>query len=118
VQAVGDGSLWGSAGDSVLRIDPDSGSVQATIPIARAQTVAFDGSTVWVLVSPRSSDPVLFEPIAGTASVVRIDPATDRVLGEPVTLEDLQPIAMAADDQGAWVADYYDGILSRVEVAG
>ena len=118
VQAVGDGSLWGSTGDSVLRIDPDSGSVQATIPMPRAQTVAFDGSTVWVLVSPRSSDPELFYPIAGTASVVRIDPATDRVLGEPVALEDLQPIAMATDDQGAWVADYYDGILSRVEVGG
>jgi glutamine cyclotransferase len=118
VQAVGDGSLWGSTGDSVLRIDPDSGSVQATIPIPRAQTVAFDGSKVWVLVSPRSSDPELFYPIAGTAGVVRIDPATDRVLGEPVALEDLQPIAMAADDRGAWVADYYDGILSRIAVAG
>jgi hypothetical protein len=40
------------------------------------------------------------------------------VLGDPVALEDLQPIAMAADDQGAWVADYYDGILSRIAVAG
>jgi len=118
VQAVGDGSLWGATGDSVLRIDPDSGSVPATIPISRAQNVGFDGSTLWVLVSPRSSDPDLFYPIEGTAAVVRIDPSTDRVFGEPVALDDLQPIAMVADDQGAWVADYDEGILSRIEVAG
>jgi hypothetical protein len=43
--------------------------------------------------------------------------ATDQVLGEPVALEDLQPVAEAADDQGAWVADYSDGILSRIAVA-
>jgi len=114
VQAVGDGSLWGATGDSVLRIDPDSGAVQATIPIARAQDVVVDGSTVWVLVSPRSSDPTLFYPIAGTAGVVRIDPTTDRVIGVSVALDDLQPIALAADDQGVWVADYDDGILSRI----
>jgi sugar lactone lactonase YvrE len=113
-QAIGDGSLWGATGDSVLRIDPESGTIQATIPIARAQSVALDGSTAWVLVSPRSSDPELFEPIAGTAAVAGIDPVTDRVIGEPVALQDLQPIALAADDRGAWVADYYDGFLSRI----
>ena len=117
VQAVGDGSLWSATGDSVLRIDPASGSVRARIPIPRAQTVGFDGSTVWVLVSPRSSDPELFYPIEGTAAVLRIDPSTDRVFGEPVALDDLQPIAMVADDQGVWVADYDKGILSRIEVA-
>jgi hypothetical protein len=113
-QAVGDGSLWGATGDSVIRIDPDSGAILATIPIARAQSVTFDGSTAWVLVSPRSSDPMLFEPIAGTAAVARIDAATDQVIGEPVPLEDLQPLALVTDDRGAWVADYYDGFLSRI----
>ena len=115
VQAVDDGSLWGVTSDAVLRMDPTSGAVQATIPIPRAQDVAFDGSTVWVLASPRSSDPELFEPIAGTAAVVRIDPATDRQIGDPVSLDDLQPIALMADDGVAWVIDYYDGFLSRIE---
>ena len=104
--------------DEVLRIDPESGDVLATIPIARAQQVAFGGSTVWVLASPRSSDPELFEPIAGTAAVVRIDPATDRQIGDPVKLEDLQPLALAAGEPGGWVVDYYDGFLSRIEPAG
>jgi Glutamine cyclotransferase len=115
VQAAGGGSLWGVSGDAVLRIDPESGDVLATIPIARAQQVAFDGSALWVLASPRSSDPDLFEPIAGTAAVVRIDPATDRPIGDPVMLEDLQPLALAAGERDAWVVDYYDGFLSRIE---
>jgi virginiamycin B lyase len=114
VQAAGGGSLWGVSGDAVLRIDPESGDVLATIPIARAQDVVVDESTVWVLVSPRSSDPTLFYPIAGTAGVVRIDPTTDRVIGESVSLDDLQPIALAEGEGGVWVADYYDGILSRI----
>jgi len=57
---------------------------------------------------------MLFEPIAGTAAVARIDAATDQVIGEPVPLEDLQPLALVTDDRGAWVADYYDGFLSRI----
>jgi sugar lactone lactonase YvrE len=118
VQAAGGGWLWGVGEGRVLRIDPASGDVRATIPIARAQQVAFEGSTVWVLVSPRSSDPELFEPIEGTAAVVRIDPATDRQNGDPVMLDDLQPIALTADERGSWVADYYDGFLSRIEPTG
>ncbi len=114
VQAVGDGALWVATGDEVVRMDPDSGDAQARIPIPRAQDVVVEGSTVWVLASPRSSDPTLFEPIAGTAAVVRIDAGTNAVIGEPVPLDDLQPIALTADEQGAWVADYYDGFLSRI----
>lgn len=45
---------------------------------------------MWVLVSPRSSDPELFYPIAGIAAVLRVDPATNRVIGDPVALDDLQ----------------------------
>jgi len=114
VQAVGDGSLWGVTGDSVLRIRPDSGTVEATIPVPRAQEVAVFGSSVWVLAGPRSSDPMLFEPIAGTARVSRIDPTTDRVVDEPAALQDLQPIALTVDELGAWVVDYYDGNLSLI----
>jgi sugar lactone lactonase YvrE len=118
VQAAGDGSLWAATGDAVLRIDPKSGDVLATIPVPRAQGVTVEGSTVWVLASPRSSDPTLFEPIAGTAAVTRIDANTDEVIGEPVALDDLQPLALTADERGAWVADYYDGFLSRIEPVG
>jgi sugar lactone lactonase YvrE len=114
VQAVGDGALWGASGDSVLRIDPEAGDIEAKIDVPRAQDVALDGSTVWVLASPRSSDATLFEPIAGTASVSRIDASTDRTIGDPLALDDLQPIAFSTDERGAWVVDYYDGFLSLI----
>jgi hypothetical protein len=69
------------------------------------------------LASPRSSDPELFEPIAGTAAVDRIDAETDRNIGDLVALDDLQPLALTADEQRAWVVDYSDGFLSRIEPA-
>jgi len=114
VQAVADGSLWGVASDAVLRIDPVSGRIQATIHIPRAEMVAAAGSTVWVLVSPRSSDPALFYPIKGTAALERVDPTTNHVTGKSLPIDDLQPIALAAGNQTAWVADYISGTLSRV----
>jgi hypothetical protein len=71
---------------------------------------------VWVLVSPRSSNPTLFEPIKGTAAVKRIDPTTNQAIGKPLPLNDEQPIALAAGDGEAWVGDYVGGSLSRVAV--
>jgi hypothetical protein len=47
---------------AAVRIDPGAGDAQAATPVDRAQDVAVDGSEVWVLVSPRLSDPTLFEP--------------------------------------------------------
>src|SRR5262245_61574132 len=116
VKAAGDGSLWSASGDDVVRIDPGSGEVQATIPVERAQDVALDGSDAWVLVSPRSSDPTLFMAIAGTAAVRLVDPATNEVVGDPVALDDLQPIGIAAGEGGAWVVDYDAGILTRIVI--
>jgi streptogramin lyase len=117
VQASGDASLWGVGNDSVVRFDPDSGRVQATISIPRAAAVSVDGTTVWVLVSPRSSDPVLFYPIKGTAAVQRIDPATNTVVGEPLRLDDLQPLGLSGNDRTTvWVADFASGTLTRVGV--
>ena len=114
VMASGDGSLWAVGGDSVFRLDPVTGATQATIPLERASQVALDGSTVWVVVMPRSSDPELFLPISGTAAVTRIDTATNAIVGEPLSLDDLQPLALAARDARAWVGDFDGGTLTRV----
>jgi hypothetical protein len=116
VQASGDGSLWGVGDDSVVRVDPESGTIQATISIPRAIGVSVEGATVWVLVAPRSSHPTLFYPVKGTAAVQRIDSATNRTIGEPLLLDDLQPIALSAEDHGVWVADYDSGGLTEIAV--
>lgn len=110
----GIGSLWGVGNDAVLRVDPGSGEITATIPAPRAVAVSADASTVWVLVEARSSDPVLFEPIPGTAAVARIDPASNEVIGEPLRLAGLQVIALSGDAGDVWVADYDSGTLTRI----
>jgi hypothetical protein len=114
VQSSGDGSLWAVGDDSIVRLDPASGTIQATIPMDRASSVLVDGTTVWVVVMPRSSDPELFYPIPGTAAVARIDPATNRAIGEPLPLDDLQPLALTAGSAQAWVGDFYGGAITRV----
>jgi DNA-binding beta-propeller fold protein YncE len=114
LRASGAGSLWGVGNDAVLRVDPGSGEITATIPAPRAVAVSVDGSTVWVLVEARSSDPVLFEPIPGTAAVARIDPATNEVIGEPLRLAGLQLIALSGDAGDVWVADYDSGTLTKI----
>jgi hypothetical protein len=114
IQASGEGSLWGIGGDAVVRVDPGTGEVQATIPVPRAVAVSVERSTVWVLIEPRSSDPELFEPIPGTAGVAKIDPDGGEVIGPPVRLDARQPIALAGGVRDVWVADYDSGTLTRI----
>jgi hypothetical protein len=114
VQSSGDGSLWAVGDDSIVRLDPASGGIQATIPMERAASVFVDGTTVWVLVMARSSDPDLFYPIAGTAAVARIDTATNQVVGEPLLVDDLQPLALTAGSAQAWIGDFSGGVITRV----
>jgi streptogramin lyase len=116
VESSGDGSLWGVDDDSVIRFDPDAGTIEATVAIPRAAAVSVEGGTVWVLVFPRSSDPALFYPVRGTAAVERIDPATNELIGEPLPLDDLQPIGISADGDRLWVADFDSGSLTRIAI--
>jgi DNA-binding beta-propeller fold protein YncE len=116
VESSGDGSLWGVDDDSVIRFDPDAGTIEATVAIPRAAAVSMEGGTVWVLVFPRSSDPALFYPVRGTAAVERIDPATNELVGEPLPLDDLQPIGISADGDRLWVADFNSGSLTRIVI--
>jgi hypothetical protein len=114
VQSSGDGSLWAVGDDSIVRLDPASGRIQATIPMERASSVFVDGTTAWVIVMPRSSDPELFYPIPGTAALARIDTSTNRAIGDPLPLDDLQPLALTAGSAQAWVGDFYGGAITRV----
>jgi hypothetical protein len=116
VEAATDGSLWAVGDDSVVRLDPESGATQAVIAVERATRVATDGTTVWVLSMPRSSDPSLFYPIAGTAAVTRIDATTDQIVGGSLRLDDLQPLSLTAREGAAWVGDYDSGTVTRIAV--
>jgi YVTN family beta-propeller protein len=75
----------------------DRGRFAAIIPLAGASSMAVAGGKVWVL--------------GASGTVVRIDPATNRVVGEPLRVPaDAETIAVA---QGAlWVAGVAPGDLA------
>ncbi len=111
--SVADGSLWAALDDQVVRADPETGQPIETFSIPRAVAVAASEGLVWVLALPESSSPTLFYPIKGTAALWEIDPANNRIVGQPVRIDDLQPIALAAGDGAVWVADYDSATVTR-----
>ena len=111
--AVGYGSLWAASDDQVVRADPETGQPIETFRIPRAVAVAATDGPVWVLALPESSSPTLFYPIKGTAAVWEIDPADNHIVAQPVLIDDLQPIAIAAGEGAVWVADYDSATVTR-----
>lgn len=109
--AAGMGSLWVTTVDfdssrnflpgAVLRIDPASGNVLATIPAGKsAQDIAVGAGAVWVVNTPDNT-------------VLRIDPATNQVAA---TITITLPSGVAADATSAWVVSD-DGLVSRIDPA-
>jgi len=114
--AVGDGSLWAASGDSLVRLDRTTDRVLASVRIPRAQGIAIGAGEVWVLTAPRSSSPTLFYPIKHTAALWEVDPTSNRIIGKPVSLGALQPIAVAASQENVWVADYSGATVTRLRL--
>lgn len=100
-----------------MRIDPATARVLASIPVRRAIGVAFGDGEVWVMTEPPSRSKKVFLPSRKhPGTVVRIDLGTNRVFSSPVRVPGLQPISVAFASGSAWVADYYDSTVSRVDV--
>ena len=109
VSAAGAGSLWSS---QVKRVDPATGTVTASIPVAGAYQVLFWKGSAWVLALRRS------------LALIRIDPATNQVTGEPVPVgkpvpagQGTEPSVMAAGPTGLWILDFYRNRLFHVVIA-
>jgi streptogramin lyase len=114
--AAGSGSLWATSDDSVVRADPKTGHPTATVRVPRAQAVAVGQGRVWVLASAKSSSPTLFYPVKNTAALWEIDPMNNRIVGRPLRLAALQPLALAVGGRAAWVADYDSGTITRFDL--
>ena len=114
--AAGYGSLWASSDDSVVRVDPKTGRPTATLRVPRAQAVAVGEGRVWVLASAKSSSPTLFYPVKNTAALWEIDPMNNRIVGRPLRLGALQPLALAVGGGAVWVADYDSGSVTRFDL--
>lgn len=104
VSAVGTGSLWViSDQGGVERVDPATGHVTATIAVPNAARVTLWAGSAWV-----SQDQ--------SGTVTRIDPASNRVVGEPAAAGST-PIYVAASPSGLWVIDAYTADLLHFELA-
>ncbi len=104
---VGGGSVWISRlGDNpeIVRLDPETGKVQARIPDIEAFTLNFGGDALWYATGER---------------IGRIDSATNTVSFDPVLLVpngNLGNIAFGDDD--AWVAESSTGHVWRIDRSG
>jgi virginiamycin B lyase len=98
--AAGEGSVWVSSNDSQLvRIDPATNAVVATIPLPPG-IVAVGAGSVWVSDFDRNQ-------------VNRIDPATNTVVA---TIHvGAAPEGIAFSPGAVWVANHHDGTVSRID---
>jgi hypothetical protein len=110
--AVGAGSVWvtpNGADGRLLRINPRTGQISARIsahPIYFGSVLAIGAGFVWT-----GNDDERYQ---GGATVSKLDPRTNRVVGTPLVLGSPQSIAFG---QGAlWVADHA-GWLVKIDPA-
>jgi hypothetical protein len=123
VRAVGAGSLWGtyanSAADAgVQRIDPVTGQVVATIRIPNGVLIAFGLGTLWVAqdagsIASSGNQPDRTRP----GRLYRIDPTSNRVLGQPVPLPGIAPTGLAVGEGTVWVGEQDRTTLTRFNLA-
>jgi YVTN family beta-propeller protein len=86
---------------AIVRIDPQTNAVVATIPLeAKATSIAVDGSSLWV---------ALFI----TDSVARIDTTTGAVVA---TIRNVtRPAAIAIAQDAVWVTNYNSNAVTRID---
>ena len=106
-------SVWVAKGENVVRLDPGSAVITATIPINRAADVAVTAGAVWVLSVTGSTDPDLYDPDPLQPEFVsKIDPATNQVTATANLGE--SPASLGIGEGATWVADYDGGIVWKV----
>jgi len=106
--AVGAGSVWVSARDTVIRIDPRTDRTVARIPVPGwSGGIAIVDGVVWV-----ARNPVDTTGVARPGWLWSINTATNRVLGKPVLLQ--LPTQIAASSGSLWVTNGNHGVYGRV----
>jgi hypothetical protein len=92
--------------------------VVATIRIPYGVLIAFGLGTLWVaqdMPTTTSGGNELAKMKPG--KLYRIDPATNRVLGRPVTLPGIAPTALAVGEGAVWVGELDRKTLTRFNLA-
>jgi streptogramin lyase len=113
-------AIWVTRGgdrNSLLRIDPDTNEIVATIDIANSgywNQLALEGGLLWVGTDP----PITLGDGTGTSEVqvLRIDPVTNAMIGEPIVVG-YGMFGMGAGDGSLWVHDGFGVGLTQIDVA-
>ncbi len=119
VMAVGGGSLWGTFANSaddagVQQVDSDTGRMVATITIPYGVVMAFGLGTLWVAQDASTTVGTPDEPDrTKPGKLYRIDPTSNRVLGQPVSLPGIAPTALAVGEGAVWVGELDRKTLTR-----
>ena len=92
-------------GDQVLRFDPDSGALIASIEVADPNDVAITSRLVWVSSNSK---------VAHSHVVTAIDPETNTVAGT-VSLPTSNAPTLEVTGNDVWVSDSRNGTLTRID---
>jgi streptogramin lyase len=123
--AMGEGSVWVTSREqqAVVRFDPASGAVLATIPVNTPGNIVFGGGRVWVAIAASN-------PATPLETAAEIDPATNQVVKVISTPTDLfgdwaaktvypwsywHRIAWA--DGALWDSNLHNNAVSRIDPA-
>ncbi|MBV9807018.1 MAG: hypothetical protein JO286_07545 [Solirubrobacterales bacterium] len=105
--SAGFGSLWVRDDNTVTRINPATGRAIARIQVRGVLAVAFGDGRVWAVSQPDDTS----HPNGSTATLIQIDPRSNRIVGTPSHLQPSQPIAITVSGHDLWIADYHGGLL-------
>lgn len=97
------GTLWLLDQDQVVRVDPATGEVVATIPLEATGTMSASDDTAWF--TPREGN-------SGPLQQVRV---SDNSILEPLQTSH-SPAVVRADGSYLWVTDFSDSEVWRVDV--
>lgn len=102
--SVGAGAVWVPAEGGIVRIDPESGAIVATIPIAAEAVTDLAAADDAVWVTDKNG-----------GRVFRVDAATNTVVAEIETGAGAHDLAI--DEHGVWVTNYRANTVSRIDPA-
>jgi streptogramin lyase len=108
-----EGSLWVTGrGTDLLRVDPETGAVQATIEVgAGAIDVQAAAHSIWVA-APTAEEDARGNPFLDR--LLRIDPSTNRIVE---TIRPTRPVVVngtTSTGEALWIADTANGRLYRL----
>jgi streptogramin lyase len=110
---LSDGSLWVTGrGTDLLRVDPETGAVQATIELgAGGVNVATAAGSIWAFAANAADDRA---GLPFLDRILRVSPATNAVVETIAPTARVAITGVVSDSAHAWIADTSAGRLYRV----